>query len=147
MNGEAAEPSTAERLNANAFSDCRTYDLTRDREKFAGWAQRLSDRDRESMGPSTLLRPGYPLILSLLPECAVPFPRNGRVGAYSRNDPVLRLAPPSERGHRQRLHFSPGCRKWLKVRALALQNTTRNGSEDYFHAFASRIIIAVAESS
>jgi hypothetical protein len=39
-------------------------------------------------------------------------------------------------GDRQRLHFSPGVlRKWLKVRALALQNTTRNGSEDYFHAF------------
>lgn len=39
-------------------------------------------------------------------------------------------------GDRQRLHFTyRPLKKWRKVLGQALQNTPRNGSRDYFHAF------------
>lgn len=39
-------------------------------------------------------------------------------------------------GDRQRLHFvAPVLKKWKKRRDEALLNSTKNGSDDYFHAF------------
>jgi hypothetical protein len=143
--GDSRIPSILrERLNAEyAFQViCRTYDFDPEiaQRQLAGWAQEVHPDlvIGESMGAvhAIALR-GYPHIF-VSPSLNAPF--FFRVMAGLARIPGMtrffdwRYRP--KEGDRQRLHFSPGVlRKWLKVRALALQNTTRNGSEDYFHAF------------
>lgn len=143
--GDSRIPSILrERLNAEyAFQViCRTYDFDPEiaQRQLAGWAQEVHPDlvIGESMGVvhAIALR-GYPHIF-VSPSLNAPF--FFRVMAGLARIPGMtrffdwRYRP--KEGDRQRLHFSPGVlRKWLKVRAVALQNTTRNGSEDYFHAF------------